>query len=107
MRNQKLLLLFLVPGLIAVIVFNYLPMVGILMAFEDYQPKLGFFGSPVVGFTHFESTARFDAANAMFADDDAAFEAAWSELMSDFREKGGYDAAIEELAEVFERIHQQ
>lgn len=54
-RNQKLLLLFLVPGLIAVIVFNYFPMVGILMAFEDYQPKLGFFGSPLAGLTHFET----------------------------------------------------
>ena len=55
LRNQKLLLLFLVPGLIAVITFNYFPMVGILMAFEDYQPQLGFFGSPLVGLTHFET----------------------------------------------------
>ena len=53
------------------------------------------------------STARFDAANIIFADSDAAFEAAWNEVNSDFREKGGYDAAIEEMSDVFERIHQQ
>lgn len=68
-------------------------------------PPMGEASSELVGY--WWSTARFDAANAIFADDDAAFEAAWDELMSDFREKGGYDAAIKELAEVFERIHQQ
>lgn len=44
-RNWGLLLLFL-PTLIYIIVFRYLPMGGILIAFKDYKPSLGIFASP-------------------------------------------------------------
>ncbi len=36
----------MIPCLLILLVFNYVPMVGISMAFEDYVPSKGFFGSP-------------------------------------------------------------
>ena len=41
-RNWKRYLLVL-PLIMFYIVFAYLPMSGILMAFSDYKPKLGIF----------------------------------------------------------------
>lgn len=48
------LYLMLLPGLLFFALFKYLPMFGIIMAFQDYQPFLGFLGSPWVGLKHFE-----------------------------------------------------
>lgn len=42
-----------------VIIFYYLPMGGILMAFEDFSSRKGIFGSPWVGLKYFEQL--FDA----------------------------------------------
>lgn len=43
------------PGLIMMFLFHYLPMKGLLMAFQDYNPHLGILGSPWVGFKHFQT----------------------------------------------------
>ncbi|WP_409347268.1 ABC transporter permease [Paenibacillus sp. MBLB4367] len=43
----------LIPGLVFVIVFSYIPMAGILMAFQKYIPTKGLFGSPFVGLKNF------------------------------------------------------
>ena len=51
-KNYQLLLL-LVPGLIVLILFNYLPMGGVLIAFKDYKIRLGIFASEWVGFENF------------------------------------------------------
>ena len=42
-----------VPGLIWLILFNIVPMFGIVMAFEDYNPGLGLWKSPKVGLANF------------------------------------------------------
>jgi putative aldouronate transport system permease protein len=42
-----------VPGMIYFAVFKYLPMWGLSIAFKDYSPFMGFWGSPWAGFTHF------------------------------------------------------
>ena len=42
------------PALILVILFSYLPMYGIVLAFKKYQARLGIMGSPWVGFENFE-----------------------------------------------------
>lgn len=53
-RNAlKTLYLFLIPAFLLVLVFNYVPMVGLIMAFQNYQANLGWFGSEFVGLTHF------------------------------------------------------
>ena len=48
-RNGSLYLLVL-PVLAYYILFCYRPMYGTLIAFENYSPRLGFFGSEWVGF---------------------------------------------------------
>lgn len=41
------------PGLILLIIFNIVPMYGILMAFQDFVPSRGLFGSEWVGLQNF------------------------------------------------------
>lgn len=45
--------LMAVPAIVFFIVFSYMPMFGLLMAFQDYKPKLGVLGSPFIGFKNF------------------------------------------------------
>lgn len=42
------------PGLLYFLIFKYWPMYGIFIAFQDFQPFLGFWNSPFVGLKHFE-----------------------------------------------------
>ena len=53
MKNWELYL-FLLPTLIYIIVFKYLPMYGVTIAFKNFNPALGIQGSPWVGLRHFE-----------------------------------------------------
>lgn len=53
MLNYKFLYLMILPGIIYFIIFSYIPMGGIVIAFQDYQPFLGIADSPWVGFKHF------------------------------------------------------
>lgn len=46
--------LFLLLPVIQVIVFNYLPIYGIQIAFKDFKMRRGILGSEWVGFKHFE-----------------------------------------------------
>ena len=48
-KNWQLYLFFLMPGLLLTIIFKYLPMGGLLIAFEDYNVIKGVLGSPWVG----------------------------------------------------------
>lgn len=43
----------LLAGLVIVLIYNYGPMVGLLMAFENYKPTKGLFGSEWVGLGNF------------------------------------------------------
>jgi putative aldouronate transport system permease protein len=51
--EQRFLLLLSVPFIIWLLIFCYIPLIGWLMAFQDYRPQLGWFGSPWVGLKHF------------------------------------------------------
>lgn len=48
------LYLFLVPTILYFLVFKYGPMYGIQIAFKDFVPTDGIWGSPWVGFEHFQ-----------------------------------------------------
>ena len=48
------LYLMLLPAVLYVILFNYKPMYGILMAFQDFSIRKGIWGSKWVGFYNFE-----------------------------------------------------
>lgn len=47
------LTLFILPAVVIIFIFNYLPMYGVQMAFQDFSPAKGYFDSPWVGFKHF------------------------------------------------------
>ncbi|MEZ3461621.1 MAG: ABC transporter permease subunit [Lachnospiraceae bacterium] len=51
-RNRSLYLMVL-PVILFYILFHYKPMYGALIAFQDYNPRLGFSGSEWVGFDQF------------------------------------------------------
>lgn len=49
-KKNYALLLMLLPALILVIVFSYIPMGGIILAFKQYNYQDGILGSPWSGF---------------------------------------------------------
>lgn len=53
MKENWQLYILLLPGLLLMFIFKYIPMYGILIAFKDYNPMLGIMGSPWVGMKHF------------------------------------------------------
>lgn len=52
-KKNRALYLMLLPGILYFIIFKYIPMGGLVIAFQDYQPFLGILGSPFVGLKHF------------------------------------------------------
>ena len=54
LRNKVAYLLF-IPILVYYILFHYLPMGGVLIAFENFKPRLGIFGSKWVGWQNFKA----------------------------------------------------
>lgn len=53
-RNHPLLYVLALPVVAYYLIFNYYPMYGVLMAFQDFKPALGIWGSRWVGLKHFE-----------------------------------------------------
>jgi len=53
-KKHRTLMLMVLPGFVVVLLFNYLPMYGILMAFKNYSPRKGIWDSAWAGFKHFE-----------------------------------------------------
>ena len=56
MRGNWDLLLFCLPGMIFTIIYHYIPIYGVQVAFRNYKPKKGIWGSDWVGLKNF---ARF------------------------------------------------
>lgn len=52
--RYRLLYLMLLPGLLYFLVFRYWPLWNAQIAFKDFQPTLGVWGSPWVGLQHFQ-----------------------------------------------------
>ena len=52
-RNYQAYLMVL-PSIVLIFIFCYIPMYGVLMAFENYRPQLGVLGSEWVGLYHFK-----------------------------------------------------
>ena len=52
-RHWQLYLLFLMPAVLLTLVFRYIPMGGVLIAFQKYNPFKGIWGSEWVGFKNF------------------------------------------------------
>jgi len=52
--NARGLYLLLAIPFVYVVIFNYFPIYGVLMAFKRFSPRAGILGSPWVGFYNFE-----------------------------------------------------
>lgn len=62
LKKSWQLYILLAPALIGLILFSYVPMYGIQLAFRDYNPIMGVMGSPWVGlenFTRFFNSPQF------------------------------------------------
>ena len=53
-RRMRLLYLSLLPALLLLLVFNYVPIYGIVIAFKNFQASRGILGSPWNNFENFE-----------------------------------------------------
>ena len=53
-KDDKALYVMALPTVIFLIIFCYTPMVGLVMAFQDYNVSLGMFGSKFVGMANFK-----------------------------------------------------
>ncbi|MCD7032968.1 ABC transporter permease subunit [Metabacillus sp. GX 13764] len=45
----------MLPGILYFLVYKYIPMFGLVIAFKDYNPFQGIWGSPWAGFKHFQT----------------------------------------------------
>ncbi|MDT2687183.1 ABC transporter permease [Enterococcus gallinarum] len=54
LKKHKWLYVMLLIPIIFVVIWNYWPMYGVIIAFKDYSPAFGILGSPWVGLKHFE-----------------------------------------------------
>ena len=54
-KKDNIIFMFMCfPLLISLIIFSYIPMCGIIIAFQDFNSRDGIFGSKFVGLKHFE-----------------------------------------------------
>ena len=67
MKREKYIYLLLLPGVLYFIIYRYVPMAGLIIAFKDFNPFVGFWDSDWVGFKHFarmfESTEVLQVLN--------------------------------------------
>jgi putative aldouronate transport system permease protein len=54
LRRNKILFLMLLPALVYFLVFNYVPMAAVYLAFTRFSHRAGIFKSPFVGFANFK-----------------------------------------------------
>lgn len=59
MKRSRALYLMVLPAMIAVFIFHYIPIYGIVMAFQNYKPSRGFLGSEFVGLKHFKTFVEY------------------------------------------------
>lgn len=53
-KRELPLYVMLIPGVVFALVFNYLPMFGLVMAFQDFSPLRSFTGSEWIGLRNFQ-----------------------------------------------------
>lgn len=53
-QRRWALYVMLIPAFVLLLIFSYLPMYGVVVAFQKFNPAIGFFNSPWVGWANFE-----------------------------------------------------
>lgn len=56
--SYKYLYIIFIPVLVWYLIFAYIPMYGVIMAFQDFTMSKGYFGSPFVGLEHFSELLK-------------------------------------------------
>lgn len=60
LRRDHPLLLLAVPGLFTLLLFQYIPLLGHVIAFKDYRPYIGIADSPWIAFDNFDVIIKGD-----------------------------------------------
>lgn len=60
MMKYKMLYVMLLPAIVFLFIFNYIPMYGATIAFKEFWITKGIFGSPWVGLDHFKKLFETD-----------------------------------------------
>lgn len=60
-------MLMVLPTLVLLLLFHYLPMFGVVIAFQDFSPAKGFFGSQFVGLKISSSSSNRRTRGALSA----------------------------------------
>jgi putative aldouronate transport system permease protein len=68
--RDRVMLMLIAPGVVYFLLFHYLPLLGYIIAFQDYLPFLGFQDSPFVGLDNFKAMVG----------DGAFWQAVWNTL---------------------------
>lgn len=71
--------LMVLTGLVFLVIFAYIPMVGIVIAFQDFLPTKGFFGSPWVGLANFKY--MFELPDTMLVLKNTVIIASWKIIL--------------------------
>lgn len=66
-KDQKAFHLMMAPGMISLIIFSFIPMIGIVMAFQNYIPAKGISGSHWVGLDNFKFMFQMPDSKQIFA----------------------------------------
>jgi len=61
-KKNSAMYMMMMPAVVVLFIFSYIPIYGIIMAFQDFNPMKGTFGSDFVGFENF----RYMFKNAEF-----------------------------------------
>lgn len=64
--TNKLLYLMMVPGIAWIILFCYVPLYGILIAFKQFSYRLGIWGSPWAGLENFKFLFNYNGVGRIF-----------------------------------------
>ncbi len=67
MSSQVMYHVMMAPGMLFILVFSYIPMFGIVMAFQDYVPAKGILGSEFVGLKNFTYMFSLPDVGRIFA----------------------------------------
>lgn len=53
LKQQRYLMILTLPAVLWMVIFNYIPMYGLVIAFQEYNPVHGFVDSPWIGLANF------------------------------------------------------
>ena len=71
--------LILIPAVVTVFMMQYLPMFGLVIAFKDYKPRLGIFGSPWAEMNRFANFVQIFQTPAFL---DSVWNTLWLNVLS-------------------------